>query len=153
MQFPNHGGLTATVLGVVSLVAEQRSILTARGRFCTPRRANARRSCERAIVHRECCYFSEDRRRTPRAAVGVRRALFRSLGTCLGSQHLCSRWFCNVRRTLFCLLEVLVLAEVNRPLAGSGTVLTNVLTCKLNSAHVMADSFCWRHGVNKCLHL
>jgi hypothetical protein len=58
-----------------------------------------------------------------------------------------------VRRTLFCFLEVLVLAEVNGPLAGGGKVLTNVLTCKLNSGHVMADPFCWRNGVNKCLHL
>jgi hypothetical protein len=58
-----------------------------------------------------------------------------------------------VRRTLFCFLEVLVLAEVNRPLAVGGTVLTNVHTCKLNSAHVMADPYCWQLGVNKCLHL
>jgi hypothetical protein len=36
--------------------------------FPEPRRANARRSCERAFVHPECRYFSADRLRAPGAA-------------------------------------------------------------------------------------
>jgi hypothetical protein len=37
-------------------------------RFRKPRRADARRSCEHAFVHRECRYFSADRHRATRAA-------------------------------------------------------------------------------------
>ena len=47
--FPNHGGLTTPLSVVVLLVAEQRSILTARVRFCVPRRADARRSCRTCV--------------------------------------------------------------------------------------------------------
>jgi hypothetical protein len=81
-----HGGLTATVLRVVSLVAEQRSILTGRGRFCTPRRANARRSCAHAFVHRKNRYFAGGHSHANTRAGGVSPPWIR-YRDCTGVRH------------------------------------------------------------------
>jgi hypothetical protein len=51
---------------VVNVITPRKPIAIA-GAIPVPRRANARRSRERAFVHRECRYFSGDRRRAPGA--------------------------------------------------------------------------------------
>jgi hypothetical protein len=51
---------------VVNVITRRKPIAIA-GAVSVPRQADARRSCERAFVHRECRYFSGDRRRAPGA--------------------------------------------------------------------------------------
>ena len=63
-----HGGLTPAALACVfgqpldNVRFSRYSV-----RFTEPRRADTRRSCERAFVHRECRYFSGDWRRASRS--------------------------------------------------------------------------------------
>jgi hypothetical protein len=62
---PRAGGVSSP-WHVSILVRQER--LGAAGAIPEPRRADTRRSCERAFVHPECRYFSADRHRAPGAA-------------------------------------------------------------------------------------
>jgi hypothetical protein len=66
---PTHGGLTPAALGCVA--AEHYAILLAQRASCEPRRADTRRSCYCAFVHRKHRFFAGRHSHTNTRAEGV----------------------------------------------------------------------------------